>query len=100
MKPFSYAVSPVPAFPAYTGPYKVGTFDVEIAAQDLLPPNATKTVKEEVPETISFRCFYPCETPSTPSRAVSWVPQPQRETLHAFYYKFLLASATLSTVYR
>lgn len=94
-------VSPIPNFPDYTGPYKVGTIDVEIASADLLPrSNASNDVKDQIPTTVSFRCFYPCQTPGQSPRPVHWVPQPQKETLDAFYKKFLKTNAALTTMFR
>lgn len=73
-------LNPTPGFPAYTGPYKVGTVDVEIPAADL---TSSTSCPDSAPSTISFRIFYPCEQTSS-SRPVRWIPGPQRATVSAF----------------
>ncbi|KAI1425841.1 phospholipase A2 [Xylaria sp. FL1777] len=86
-------LSPVPRFPEFTGPYKVGTVDVEIPVCELespapAPDNATGI------ETIQFRIFYPCESSATGKR-IAWLPAPQRDYLSA-YIKFLGVGALLA----
>ncbi|RDL38688.1 putative platelet-activating factor acetylhydrolase 2 [Venustampulla echinocandica] len=78
---FSY-FSPVPAFPSYTGPYVVGSIDVEIPVAELESPSPAP---DESISTIQYRIFYPCE-PESSSKAqtVNWVPVPQRSHLSAF----------------
>ena len=75
-------LNPTPTFPSRTGPYDVGTLDVEIPTACLDPcigppdPNVS---------TVQFRIFYPCDSPSTKDgKAVYWIPEPQREHLAAF----------------
>lgn len=84
-------LSPIPAFPAYTGPYHVGTQEVEIPISDLPtsspPPDANIT-------TVSFRIFYPCQ-PSKPKPAY-WLPSPQGEYFRA-YARFLSAGPRLAS---
>ncbi|CAF9941676.1 MAG: hypothetical protein ALECFALPRED_009260 [Alectoria fallacina] len=84
-------LNPVPSFPAYTGPYKVGTQEIEIPISDLPtscpPPDADIT-------TVSFRIFYPCE-PTQP-KSVYWLPSPQREYFRA-YARFLSAGPRLAS---
>lgn len=84
-------LNPVPSFPAYTGPYTVGTQEVEIPISDLpksnLPPDAAIT-------TVSFRIFYPCE-PTKPKPAY-WLPSPQGEYFRA-YARFLSAGPRLAS---
>ncbi|KAI0835281.1 PAF acetylhydrolase [Hypoxylon sp. FL0890] len=79
-------LNPVPGFADYTGPYKVGTVDVEIPVSELespapAPPNAADI------ETIQFRIFYPAH-PDAQGKRITWLPTPQREHLSA-YVQFL-----------
>jgi len=83
---FFSRLNPVPRFPEYTGPYKVGTVDVEIPVSELespapAPDNAAGIL------TVQFRIFYPCE-PNATGKRISWLPSPQRDHLSA-YIKFL-----------
>lgn len=84
-------LNPVPSFPAYTGPYNVGTQELEIPISDLPtsnpPPDANVT-------TVSFRIFYPCE-PTKP-KSVYWLPSPQGEYFRA-YARFLSAGPRLAS---
>ncbi|KAL1302211.1 hypothetical protein AAFC00_002639 [Neodothiora populina] len=87
-------LNPTPAFPEYTGPYRVGTIDVEIPAADIPSPSP---LPDSAPSTIAFRVFYPCEqTPTT--RPVRWIPSPQRPTITAFA-KFLGAGSTFASIF-
>lgn len=70
---------------AYTGPYAVGTVDVEIPTSNL--PIVCREPKRSVP-TISCKLFYPAEKPSKQTRPVRWLPQPQISVLAA-YARFL-----------
>src|SRR4051812_3737251 len=54
---------PVPRFPAYTGPHKVGTVDVEIPVDKLPSPYETPKEASNI-HTIQFRIFYPATTDS------------------------------------
>ncbi|KAI1135208.1 PAF acetylhydrolase [Hypoxylon sp. FL0543] len=79
-------LNPVPGFADYTGPYKVGTVDVEIPVSELespapAPPNAADI------ETIQFRIFYPAH-PDAQGKRITWLPAPQRDHLSA-YVRFL-----------
>lgn len=79
-------LNPVPAFTEYTGPYKVGTVDVEIPVSELespapAPDNATGI------ETVQFRIFYPAQSDAKGKR-ITWLPAPQRQHLSA-YIQFL-----------
>ncbi|OJD34354.1 platelet-activating factor acetylhydrolase [Diplodia corticola] len=87
-------LNPVPGFPEYSGPYKVGSFDVEIPVSELespSPPPASSV------STVSFRVFYPCE-PGAKERAVRWIPSPQRGYVSA-YARFLGAGSALAQVF-
>jgi len=87
--------NPAPSFPAYSGPHEVGTVDVEIPVADLPAQSFTP---DEAPATVAFRLFYPCEKPTTASRPVRWIPQPQRQMVAAFA-KFLGASSRLAELF-
>ncbi|KAL9582282.1 MAG: hypothetical protein Q9212_003391 [Teloschistes hypoglaucus] len=92
MVSFLSHLNPTPGFPSYTGPYKVGTADVEIPATELPSPSPNP---DPSLTTVSFRIFYPCEPPAKPSKPVYWLPDPQHEYLGA-YTRFLGASRRLS----
>ena len=85
-------LSPVPSFPNYTGPYSVGTLDVEIPTTELPSP-----APAPVPTitTISFRVFYPCEVPAKEPKPVFWISDPQPQVLAALL-RFLGASPGLA----
>jgi len=72
--------SPVPAFPKYSGPYKVGTVDVEIPVTEL---NQSGPAPNAEISTVSFRIFYPCEPNAKPA-TIRWLPEPQRGYMSAF----------------
>ncbi|CAG8960267.1 hypothetical protein HYFRA_00012787 [Hymenoscyphus fraxineus] len=91
MTSFLSRLSPVPGFPAYTGPYKVGTIDVELPVSELESPSPCP---DETIGTIQYRIFYPCE-PESKGKTVNWVPAPQRQTLAA-YGRFLGAGNKLA----
>ncbi|KAF4977271.1 hypothetical protein FZEAL_6159 [Fusarium zealandicum] len=79
-------LSPVPAFPEYTGPYKVGTVDVEIPVSELNAPSVAPEGAENI-HTIQYRMYYPAVSESNEKR-IGWLPTPQRQHLVA-YTKFL-----------
>lgn len=72
-----------PTFPAYTGPYKVGTVDVELAVDEFSGSGSGEAPDVGI-ETIHFRVFYPCQEPSSKPKSVRWLPQPQREFVAAY----------------
>ncbi|KAI9744044.1 MAG: hypothetical protein M1835_002813, partial [Candelina submexicana] len=83
-------LNPVPAFPAYRGPYKVGSIELEVPTSDLKSP---APAPDPSISTVHFRLFYPCEsTLKQHERPVRWIPHPQRETLGA-YARFLGANS-------
>ena len=92
MSSFFSLLNPIPAFAAHTGPYNVGTQEVEIPISDLPlsspPPDASIT-------TLSFRIFYPCQPDTTKPKPVYWLPKPQGEYLRA-YSRFLSAGPRLA----
>lgn len=79
-------MSPIPAFPSYTGPYKVGTMDVEIPVTDLQSPSPCPPNAADIP-TIQFRVFYPAVDESN-QKNIPWLPTPQRPHVSA-YTKFI-----------
>lgn len=90
-------LNPTPSFPPYTGPYKVGTIDVELPTSDLKSPSSAPAPDPSIP-TIQFRVFYPCDPPARKPKHVYWIPDPQREYLGA-YARFLGAGIKLSELF-
>lgn len=88
-------LSPIPAFPDYTGPYKVGTVDVEIPVTDLNSPSPAPENAADIP-TVQFRVFYPAVA-DPKEKPITWLPNPQRQHLSA-YTKFLGIGPTLSDI--
>ncbi|KAI9718859.1 MAG: hypothetical protein M1828_006548 [Chrysothrix sp. TS-e1954] len=107
MVPFLSRLSPIPCFPSYTGPYTVGTVDVEIPVTNLneqsvgnsnsTQPYEPLTSPDSSLTTIAYRLYYPCSSPAAKpsSKPAYWISNPQHETL-AGYARFLGASASLS----
>lgn len=90
-------LSPVPGFPEYTGPHKVGTIDVEIPISELDSPSQAPSNAGNIP-TIQYRIFYPCDAESKhKGKSVTWIPAPQRDYISA-YSRFLGAGSTLAEV--
>lgn len=83
--------SPIPGFPEYTGPHKVGTIDVEFPVSEL---ESQSPAPDEGISTVQYRIFYPCE-PEAKGKTISWLPTPQRGYVSA-YTKFLGAGSTLA----
>ncbi|KAI2781762.1 phospholipase A2 [Daldinia loculata] len=79
-------LNPIPGFAEYTGPYKVGTVDVEIPVSELESPAPAPSNAADI-ETIQFRIFYPAH-PDSQGKRITWLPAPQREHLSA-YIQFL-----------
>ncbi|KAI0854405.1 phospholipase A2 [Daldinia vernicosa] len=79
-------LNPIPGFAEYTGPYKVGTVDVEIPVSELESPAPAPSNATDI-ETIQFRIFYPAH-PDAQGKRITWLPAPQREHLSA-YIQFL-----------
>ena len=94
---FLHFLSPVPSFNAYTGPYAVGTQEIEVPTSELssLPPTPESSIS-----TINCRVFYPCEAGTTTSKKlVYWLPEPQGEYFRA-YAQFMQASPWLAGLLR
>ncbi|KAI4953396.1 hypothetical protein J4E91_002243 [Alternaria rosae] len=90
-----HRLNPTPGFPPHTGPYKVGSVDVEIPTSDLDSPSADAP-PADLP-TVAFRIFYPCKQDSN-EKAVRWIPSPQREYISA-YARFLGANSAFASVF-
>lgn len=90
--------NPIPAFPAYTGPYKVGSVDVEIPTSQLSSPCEQSSTSScpDIP-TVAFRMFYPATADSN-QRGVKWIHTPQREVVGA-YARFLGAGNSLAGLF-
>lgn len=87
--------SPVPVFPDYTGPHKVGTIDVELPASELESPSAAP---DATIQTVQYRIFYPCvDDGKKKHKQASWIPSPQREYIAA-YSRFLGIGSTLAKI--
>ncbi|KAK3402908.1 platelet-activating factor acetylhydrolase, isoform II-domain-containing protein [Sordaria brevicollis] len=92
---FSFMSSIVPAFPEYTGPYKVGAVDVEIPISEIGSVSATPNEADHI-HTIQFRIYYPA-TPDTSNKGITWLPPPQRLAVWA-YTQFLGLSSRVASV--
>ncbi|KAH7318280.1 platelet-activating factor acetylhydrolase, isoform II-domain-containing protein [Stachybotrys elegans] len=88
-------LNPVPSFPDYTGPYKVGTVDVEIPVADLDSPSPAPAHAEGI-HTVQFRVFYPTVSWSN-QKPITWLPTPQRHHVSA-YTKFIGLGPRLASV--
>lgn len=88
------ALDPTPGFPAYTGPYKVGTIDVEIPVAELESPAPAPAGAAQIP-TVLFRVWYPC-VEDAKEGGIDWLPKPQRKHARA-YTKFLGAGAGMAS---
>jgi platelet-activating factor acetylhydrolase len=88
-------INPTPAFPAHTGPYKVGSVDIEIPTSELENPS-TGSLHDALP-TVAFRVFYPA-TQESNEKGVRWIPSPQREYVSA-YARFLGANSAFAGVF-
>ncbi len=86
--------NPIPSFPDYTGPYDVGTIDVEIPTSELESPSPAP---DPSISTIQFRIFYPC-IKSSNSNPIRWLPNPQREYMSG-YMRFLGANSTFAEIF-
>jgi platelet-activating factor acetylhydrolase len=83
------------ALPSYSGPYSVGTMEIELPVRE--PRTFSQIERENVyalgMDTVLFAVYYPCDTSSfaktghQPSRA-TWLPRPRVPTCRG-YAKFL-----------
>lgn len=91
-------LNPTPLFPDYTGPYKVGTIDVEIPISELESPSTFIPDSAKDLKTVLFRIWYPCvDEPGKKHEKITWLPQPQREHISA-YSRFLGAGRTAANI--
>ncbi|KAI1005668.1 hypothetical protein K3495_g2543 [Podosphaera aphanis] len=75
-------------FPEFSGPFKVGTIDVEILVRELVSPSPLPPFdKGSEITTIQYRIFYPCQ-PDSKREKISWLPNPPRSYASS-YAKFL-----------
>ncbi|TVY44387.1 putative phospholipase A2 [Lachnellula occidentalis] len=84
-------LNPVPGFPPYTGPYTVGTLDVELPVSEL---DSASPAPDNSVSTVQYRVFYPCD-PGFRGKNINFIPSPQREYIAA-YTRFLGAGNALS----
>ncbi|KAF2680980.1 hypothetical protein K458DRAFT_420907 [Lentithecium fluviatile CBS 122367] len=89
-------LNPTPEFPSYTGPYKVGSVDVEIPTSQLEAPGPSDSPCTNL-STVAFRIFYPAREESS-QKGVKWIPSPQREYVSA-YARFLGAGSAFAQVF-
>ncbi|KXJ93314.1 phospholipase A2 [Microdochium bolleyi] len=87
-------LNPVPGFADYTGPYRVGTVDIEIPVADLHSPAPAPANAADI-DTVSCRVFYPAH-PDAQGKRITWVPAPQRHTISS-YIQFLGAGPALAS---
>lgn len=98
MASYLKSINPTPDFPEYTGPYKVGTIDVEIPVSELESPSTLIPDTTKGLPTVLFRIWYPCVDDGKKSHdRVTWLPQPQREHISA-YSRFLGAGKTAASI--
>ncbi|KAL8400391.1 hypothetical protein RB594_000690 [Gaeumannomyces avenae] len=88
-------LNPVPGFPEYTGPHKVGTIDVEIPVSELPSPCPVSEAAAGIP-TVLIRVYYPA-TPDARGKRITWLPAPQRQHLSG-YGQFLGIGPTVSSL--
>lgn len=88
------------SFPAHTGPFSVGSIDVELPVADL-PQSFQTSCPDPSITTVSFRLYYPCTEPDagTKQQSAYWIPHPQDGHVQHFA-KFLGAGETLSKAFQ
>ncbi|KAL1893066.1 hypothetical protein Cpir12675_004300 [Ceratocystis pirilliformis] len=86
----------IPSFPHYTGPYQVGSIDIEIPVSELESPVSIPSDASDI-HTVLVRVFYPA-TPESHDRNVDWLPSPQRQSLSAYARFVGLGPAAASIV--
>lgn len=91
-----HKINPTPSFPAYTGPYKVGSVDVEVPTSQLEAPGRSDSPCTSL-STVSFRVFYPAR-PESEQKGVRWIPSPQKDVVSA-YAKFLGAGNAMAGLF-
>ncbi|KAL5614559.1 hypothetical protein BROUX41_004662 [Berkeleyomyces rouxiae] len=86
----------IPSFPDYTGPYQVGSIDIEVPVLELQAPSSTPSETSDI-HTVLVRVFYPA-TPEPQDCKVRWLPSPQRQSVSAYARFIGLGSAVASVV--
>ena len=89
-------INPTPTFPAYTGPYKVGSVDVELPTSQLESPGRSDSPSTNL-ATVSFRVFYPAR-PESKQKGTRWIQSPQKDVVSA-YAKFLGAGNAMAGLF-
>ena len=72
------SLNPIPSFPAYAGPYRVGSSELEVPVAEV--PSETPVPDPKI-TSIKFRVFYPTTSDATSRKSVSWLPEPHKESL-------------------
>lgn len=85
----------IPSFPRYSGPYKVGTVDVELPVDDLESPSPVPSPATAI-ATIQFRIYYPA-VPDSLENYIRWLPNPQRHQISS-YARFMGIGALLADI--
>lgn len=85
----------IPSFPDYTGPYRVGTIDIEVPVTELSSPAPVPSNATDI-HTILVRVYYPAE-PNTGGHKIHWLPTPQRQNVSA-YAQFMGLGPTVSSL--
>ena len=71
------SLNPIPSFPAYAGPYKVGSSEVEISTSEI--PSESPVADSRI-TSIKFRVFYPTDSDASSKQSISWLPEPHKES--------------------
>ncbi|KAK5100307.1 hypothetical protein LTS08_005055 [Lithohypha guttulata] len=74
-------LNPLPHLPAYAGPCKVGTAEVEIPVSEI--DSTTSSPNPQI-TTIKFRLYYPTTHDASSKQSVHWLPEPQKEWNDAY----------------
>lgn len=74
------SLNPLPSFPAYTGPYKVGSSEIEIPISEI--PSKSPVPDAKI-TSIKFRVFYPTNSDATSKKSISWLPEPHKDSMAA-----------------
>lgn len=85
----------IPSFAPYSGPYTVGTQEIEVPVNEL--SQDTGSSPEPSISTINFRVFYPCQEERRKHAPAYWLPSPQTEYFKG-YAEFLNAKPWLATL--
>ena len=75
------SLNPIPSLPDYTGPYKVGSTEIEIPVSEI--PSESPVPDSKI-TSIKFRVFYPTTSNATSKKSVPWLPEPHKESMAGF----------------